>query len=455
LLSRDDKRSSRCGAAVNDSHVRVFLQKDRNTQINTGANESMTVEGPDATTQRPHRPIVWGNVAFLTLTPLAAAIVVPWYVLTHGVTWVEIAACVFMWLLTGLSITAGYHRLFTHRAYSAAAPVRAFFAILGAATFENSVISWAAAHRFHHRNVDTDDDPYNAQEGFFYSHMGWIMVEGAKHDDTSNVPDLWKDPILRWQHRHAIVIGAVVNILATVVLGLITGHMLGMFVFALLLRLVLTHHFTFLINSAAHIWGSQPYSTAHSARDNWFLSFLSFGEGYHNYHHSFQADYRNGPRLYNWDPSKWLIWALQKMGLASGLKRSPLDVTLGKHFEHARKTFEQRLATIGETVDEWQVAFGETVDDWQATTRDQTAAAREALRGHVVAAEKRCEEALRDLKAARANLQATISEGAGVIGRSQVRRQLREAARSARHALDTWQALGAAYLERAQVSLSS
>jgi hypothetical protein len=110
---------------------------------------------------------------------------------------------------------------------------------------------------------------------------------------------------------------------------------------------------------------------------------------------------------------------------------------------------------IGETVEEWHVAFGETVDDWQATTRDQTAAAREALRGHVVAAEKRCEEALRDLKAARANLQATISEGAGVIGRSQVRRQLREAARSARHALDTWQALGAAYLERAQVSLSS
>ncbi|MBD3852479.1 MAG: fatty acid desaturase, partial [Acidobacteria bacterium] len=323
------------------------------------------------------------------------------------------------------------------------------FAILGAATFENSVISWAAAHRFHHRHVDTDDDPYNAQEGFFYSHMGWVMVEGAKHDDTSNVPDLWKDPILRWQHRYPIVIGAAVNIVTTVILGLITGHMLGMFVFAFLLRMVLTHHFTFLINSAAHIWGSQPYSTAHSARDNWFLSFLSFGEGYHNYHHSFQADYRNGPRLYNWDPSKWLIWSLQKMGLASGLKRSPLDVTLGKLFEHARATFEQRLASIGETVDEWQVSFGETVDDWQATTRDQTAAARETLREHVVAAENRCEEALAELKIARANLQTKISEGAGVIGRSRLRRQLREATRSARHALDTWQELGAAYLKSA------
>jgi stearoyl-CoA desaturase (delta-9 desaturase) len=404
-------------------------------------------------TERPRRPIVWGNVAFLVLTPLAAAIAVPWYALARGVTWVEIGGCALMWLVTGLSITAGYHRLFTHRAFSAPAPVRALFAIIGAAAYENSVISWAAAHRFHHRHVDTDDDPYNAQEGFFHAHMGWVMIEGAKHDDTSNVPDLWKDPILRWQHRHVIAIGTVVNLASTVGLGLLTGRMLGMFVFALLLRLVLTHHFTFLINSAAHIWGSQPYSTAHSARDNWLLSFLSFGEGYHNYHHSFQADYRNGPRLYNWDPSKWLIWTMEKVGLAGNLKRSPLDVTLGKLFEHARERFEGRLAAIGETV-----------DDWRASTRVRTAAAREAvreliatspreiLREHVVAAERRCEEALRELKAARANLQATISEGAGVIGRSPLRRKLREASRSARRALRAWQELGAAYLETATVS---
>ncbi len=405
---------------------------------------------PDTSRERPHRPVLWGNVAFLTLTPLAAAVAVPWYATTYGITWVEIAACAVMWLVTGVSITAGYHRLFTHRAYSAVAPVRALFAIVGAATFQNSVIVWGAAHRFHHRNVDTDDDPYNAQEGFFHSHIGWVLVEGAKHDDTSNVPDLWKDPILRWQHRHILAIGAVVNLVCTVALGLLTGHMLGMFIFAFLLRLVLTHHFTFLINSAAHMWGSQPYSTAHSARDNWLLSFLSFGEGYHNYHHSFQADYRNGPRLYNWDPSKWLIWTMARIDLARNLRRSPLDVTLGKLFEHARSTFEQRLAAIGETV-----------DDWQVSTRDRTAAARKAvheliassprevLRGHLVTAEKRCEEALSDLKTARNSLQAKIAEGVGVIGRSQVRRALREAKVSARRALDTWQTLGRAYLEAA------
>ena len=413
----------------------------------------MTIRKRDTVSERPRRPIIWGNVAFLTLTPLAAAVAVPWYAITHGITWVEIAACAVMWLVTGVSITAGYHRLFTHRAYSAVAPVRALFAIVGAATFQNSVIVWGAAHRFHHRNVDTDDDPYNAQEGFLYSHIGWVLVEGAKHDDTSNVPDLWKDPILRWQHRHILSIGAVVNLATTVALGLLTGHMLGMFIFAFLLRLVLTHHFTFLINSAAHMWGSQPYSTAHSARDNWLLSFLSYGEGYHNYHHSFQADYRNGPRLYNWDPSKWLIWTMARVSLTSGLKRSPLDVTLGKIFEHARSTFEQRLAAIGETV-----------DDWHVSTRDRTAAARKAvqeliassprevLREHLIAAEKSCEEALSDLKTARDNLQAKITEGVGVIGRTQVRRALREAKVSARRALDTWQTLGRAYLEAAASS---
>ena len=132
---------------------------------------------------------------------------------------------------------------------------------------------------------------------------------------------------------------------------------------------------------------------------------------------------------------------MEKVGLASSLKRSPLDVTLGKLFEHAKRTFEARLAAIGETV-----------DDWQHVTRDQTAAARHALREHLVAAERRCEEALHELSTARAHLQQKISEGVGILERSPVRRRLREAGRRARHALDAWQELGAAYLETAGIT---
>ena len=151
-------------------------------------------------------PVLWGHVAFFAIWTAATVVAVPWYITAHGVTWIEVAACAGLWLATGLSITAGYHRLFSHRAYSASAPVRLLFALFGAAAWQSSIITWSAHHRFHHRHVDTDDDPYNATRGFWHSHMGWLLVAGAKHDDLSNVPDLWKDPICAWQHRHWIAI---------------------------------------------------------------------------------------------------------------------------------------------------------------------------------------------------------------------------------------------------------
>jgi stearoyl-CoA desaturase (delta-9 desaturase) len=388
-------------------------------------------------TPEVRRHVVWYNAAFLTLTPIAAVVAVPWYALTVGVTWVEIAACATLWVVVGLSVTAGYHRLFTHRAYEASAPVRALFAVLGAAALENSVIAWAAAHRFHHRFVDSDDDPYNPQEGFWYSHMGWIIVKGAKHDDTSDVPDLWKDPICRWQHRHYLALAVAVNVLITVGLGLATGHMLGMVVFALLLRVVLTHHFTFLINSAAHLWGSQRWSTGHSARDNWALSFLTFGEGYHNYHHTFQADYRNGALWYNWDPTKWLIWTLAKLHLAGCLRRSPVDVRFGQLFAQALGRFQERLAGVGESLEglrERATAAG--------------ANARASLTAQIVAAQRQCEETLAELKAVNARWQAALR--AGTRFRPEARtlhHRLCDVRRSARSSLRTWQQLAGAYLE--------
>jgi stearoyl-CoA desaturase (delta-9 desaturase) len=377
------------------------------------------------------RPIVWRNAAFLILSPVLAAVAVPAFALTIGVTWMEVAACLGLWVVIGLSVTAGYHRLFSHRAYSASAPVRALFAVFGAAALQNSVIAWAAAHRFHHRNVDTDDDPYNPQEGFFYSHMGWVMVEGARHDDTSNVPDLWKDPICRWQHEHYLPIAIAVNAAIVVALGALTGRWLGMIVFALLLRVVLTHHFTFLINSAAHMWGRRPWSTEHSARDNWLLSLFTFGEGYHNYHHTFQADYRNGALWYNWDPSKWLIWTLARVGLAGDLKRSPVDLRLRRLFEQTRRGFEERLKAMGETVDAWR--------DRAASAGD---AARAAFARQLDEAGSRCDETLTELAALRTRLQAAARQaGPPRAEVRELRRRLAEASRSARHALRTFQRL--------------
>jgi stearoyl-CoA desaturase (delta-9 desaturase) len=155
------------------------------------------------------------------------------------------------------------------------------------------------------------------------------------------VQDLQQDPLVRWQHRHHFWIGAAVALIPVYV-GLATGNVWGHLVMGLLLRIVLTHHSTFLINSAAHRWGTQPYSDANSSRDNALLAPLTFGEGYHNFHHMWQWDYRNAARWYQWDPGKWLISAFAWVGLARGLRRAP-ETDIRK----ARVAMEaKRLASI-------------------------------------------------------------------------------------------------------------
>jgi stearoyl-CoA desaturase (delta-9 desaturase) len=375
-----------------------------------------------AETNFEDRSIIWTNVVFFAAWTAAAAVAVPWYTITYGVTWIEVAACIVLWFAMGVSITAGYHRLFAHRAYAASGPVRFLFALFGAAAWQSSIIDWAAHHRFHHQKVDTDQDPYNAKEGFWHSHMGWLLVRGAKHDDHSNVPDLRKDPICRWQHRHWLAIAIVVNLLVTIGLGLLTGRMLGMFVYALFLRVFLLHHATWLINSAAHKWGSQRWSTGHTARDNWFLSLLTFGEGYHNYHHTFQADYRNGPVWHNWDPTKWLIWTMSRIGLSTNLRRVPVDVTLSRRFEQARDELGAQIDRLGDR-------------------------ARTAINEHIAVAERRIDEALGELRAARERWQAAIRDPASRGRRSrQLRRTVRAAQRAAERALHQWQATSSAMI---------
>lgn len=225
------------------------------------------------------------NTTFLTGTLALALVLVPWRLATAGLRWSEALVCLAMVFAIGTAISGGYHRLFSHRAYKASWPVRFLFLCLGAAAFENSALKWASDHRLHHQHVDTDQDPYTIGKGFWYAHWTWVME--AKDHPLVGVADLEKDPLVRWQHRHHFLIGAVV---ATIPLwiGLGTGNVLGHLVFGLALRIVLTHHTTFFINSAAHWFGSRPYTDANTARDNWLLAPLTYGEGYHNFHHQWQ-----------------------------------------------------------------------------------------------------------------------------------------------------------------------
>jgi len=269
--------------------------------------------------------INWTNTIFLLLTPIVGigGLI---FILTTGVLhWQTVLLSLFWLIASGLSITAGYHRLFAHRTYRANVLVRLFFILMGAAAFEGSVLEWSTDHRNHHRYTDTDRDPYDIKKGFWYAHIGWLFVLETELRDYSNVEDLSADPLIRFQHKYFSYIAIVVGFVFPTLLALLWGDPLGGLLIAGVFRTVLNQHFTFCINSVCHIFGKRTYSAEQSARDNWMTAFFTYGEGFHNFHHQFPIDYRNGIRAYHYDPSKWLIWGLSRVGLASDLKQVPLS----------------------------------------------------------------------------------------------------------------------------------
>jgi stearoyl-CoA desaturase (delta-9 desaturase) len=175
----------------------------------------------------------------------------------------------------------------------------------------------------HHAKVDQEEDPYNAMRGFWYSHCGWLFFKDPYRDDKY-AAQFRKDTLVVWQDKNYLPILALGFILPFLA-GLIHGGWmsgLGCFLLAGVGRAFLVLNSTFCINSICHLWGDQPNGTDNSSRDSWWISLITFGEGYHNYHHNYPKDYRNGPKWYNFDPSKWLIFGLSRMGLATNLNRS-------------------------------------------------------------------------------------------------------------------------------------
>ncbi|MGH8300346.1 MAG: fatty acid desaturase [Steroidobacteraceae bacterium] len=271
-------------------------------------------------------PLIWTNILLFLLTFLAAAVLVPWYGLTHGFS-------VAAWVLLGvflianeMSITAGYHRLWAHRTYEAHWVVRLLFVVFGSMALQNSAWAWCSGHRRHHLHVDdVEQDPYAAPRGFWFSHIGWMVREyPSGTEDFSNIPDLRRDRLLAFQHRYYVPLVLATNFGLPLLVGWMVGDLWGTLILAGVLRLVLSHHFTFFINSLAHMWGERPYTEENTARDNPVLAVFTFGEGYHNFHHNFAHDYRNGVRWWQWDPTKWLIASLHWLGLTRRLKRTPL-----------------------------------------------------------------------------------------------------------------------------------
>lgn len=262
--------------------------------------------------------INWLNLILVVLVPTVGFVCA----LRHPPQLKTAVMGVILYILSGLSITAGYHRLYSHKAYDAAVPVKIFFALFGAGAVEGSIKWWGHSHRVHHRYTDTARDPYDARQGLWYSHMGWLLVKAnPKNRARADISDLTGDWVVNFQHRHYLVIMIFMAlVLPTLIAGLGWGDYWGGFVYGGIIRSFFIQQATFAINSLAHWIGSQPFDDRRTPRDNVITALVTFGEGYHNFHHEFPSDYRNALIWYQYDPTKITIWVLSKLGLAWGLK---------------------------------------------------------------------------------------------------------------------------------------
>ncbi|KAK6853339.1 hypothetical protein PG995_010151 [Apiospora arundinis] len=308
------------------------------------AESNVTQVFPDGTTdykplrkagydlKKPHiteTPITWGNwykhvnwlnTYFIVGVPvmgLIGAYFTPLYTATA-------LFAVFYYFNTGLGITAGYHRLWSHTSYKASLPLKIYLAAMGAGAVEGSIRWWSRGHRSHHRYTDTEKDPYSVRKGLLYSHMGWmVMKQNPKRIGRTDITDLNDDPVVVWQHTHYIKPPSASTRSPT---GSVTS----------------------------------PSTTATLPRDHVITALVTLGEGYHNFHHEFPSDYRNAIQWWQYDPTKWSIWCWKQLGLASDLKQFRSNEIEKGRVQQLQKKLDQKRAGL-----DWGIPLEQLpVVDW-------------------------------------------------------------------------------------------
>jgi stearoyl-CoA desaturase (delta-9 desaturase) len=292
--------------------------------------------------QRAAKPLTEGKQPIGILIALWSFVIIPFAALIAAIpvawggwlSWTDVVLAVFFYLLTGLGVTVGFHRYFTHGSFKAKRPLRIALAIAGSMSIQGDVVQWVADHRRHHAYSDVEGDPHSPwrygatvrglTKGLFYSHMGWLF-----HRELSNrarfAPDLEADPAIR-RIASLFPLFVIISIVSPAVLGgLITGSWQGAltgFFWAGLVRVGLLHHVTWSINSVCHVFGERPFAVrdGDKAANFWPLAILSFGESWHNLHHADPTCARHGALRGQIDPSARVIWLLEKFGWAYNVR---------------------------------------------------------------------------------------------------------------------------------------
>ena len=266
----------------------------------------------------------------ITAIPILALLFVAWQIWGDWLYWSDLIVFAIMYVATGLGITVGFHRLFTHRAFKTTKGVKVTLAILGSAAIEGPIISWVADHRKHHAFSDQPGDPHSphvdhghgfkgAMRGLLHAHVGWLFIHTQRGRHERYAPDLMADPQIRFVNKWFFA-WAVGGLVAAFLLGWLIGGSIHTALTGLLwggaVRMLVLHHVTYSINSLCHFFGRRAFETKDESRNLLWLAIPSFGESWHNNHHAFPTSAEHGMRGWQIDTSAMVIRTLEKLGLA-------------------------------------------------------------------------------------------------------------------------------------------
>jgi len=281
-------------------------------------------------TKRPGTEVVWRNVILFVYLHVSALYGL--YLMVFAAQWKTALFALLLHMYGGLGITAGAHRLWAHKSYKAKWPLRFFLMLCNCLAFENDIYEWSRDHRVHHKFSETDADPHNAKRGFFFSHMGWLLVR--KHPEVRDkggkvdMADIGADPIVKFQRKYYIpLVFTMCFMLPSLIPHYLWNETMPIaFYVCAMLRYTVTLHSTWLVNSAAHMWGIHPYDKNINPAENKWVAGFAAGEGWHNYHHTFPYDYKTSEMGYKLNITTMFIDLWHKMGLVYDRKTVPVEL---------------------------------------------------------------------------------------------------------------------------------
>ena len=265
----------------------------------------------------------------VVVLPFLATLFAIWLLWQRAVNWTDIALLIAFNVLAGLGVTVGYHRMLTHRSFQPHPVVKFIFLVLGSMAVEGPALEWAATHIKHHAHSDREGDPHSPVEGFWHAHMGW-MFNRSFADPNVYCRNLVKDPIVFFVSR-TFVLWVILSLAIPFAIGGWTGLLWGG-----LVRIFITHHITWSVNSVCHTFGKREFETRDQSRNEWIVGLLGLGEGWHNNHHAFPRSAFHGLHWWQFDLSGYVIWTLERVGLVRDVYR----VTPGMRARYAGKKIE-------------------------------------------------------------------------------------------------------------------